>query len=301
MRHPRRPRLRRSHLASGGYALLITAYALSPVAGRSPAASPATHPSPSPSPSGGSAAPASPAIAPASPSAAPVGASPVASGSPAAASPGAQRPLPASIAEGSCDAPGAQVQALQGPVAPPISATEGERTVYLSRSQLDGGLADVAASGRIVLVGGNPDQPESAVACGSLDAPTQSPADLAIALDPLNRSGYVGTAELHEAGGTVSVTIVLVAPQARDAQGFPTASGAPASPAASGLASPAASGGAAASPGASPAATAQTGDQGGDGSGSGRAITSPIPLPSVQPGTSGAPPFSPMPQASAPA
>ena len=138
------------------------------------------------------------------------------------------------------------------------------RPVYLSVSTLDTSLDDLTDGDRILVVGGDPGSPESAIVCGSLAGPRQSPTDLAVVLDDLNRSGYQGTALLREAVGAVTVLVVVVSPAQDEA---------PPSPAAS--------------PEGSPVPTAPS--------------ASVAPPPSVQPGTSGAPPFSPLPQATSPA
>jgi hypothetical protein len=184
--------------------------------------------------------------------------------------PGGVVPLPAGIVGGSCDDPAVDDRiALQGPVAGGSEDDRPERLVYASLSQISGSLEDLVADGRVLTVGGNAEAPESAVACGSLDAPRQGPTDLAIALEPLHESGYAGTALFHEASGTVTVTIVVVAPaqDAAESEG---------SPGPGGSASPS-------TPTPQPSNPPSVG-----------------PRPSVLPGTSGAPPFSPLPQAAPP-
>jgi len=237
---------------------------------------PAVARSASPSPLGASPAPVG------SPTAGPTSA-PSGSARPDATSPpGDTAPLPASIGRGPCGSPDpADRIELRGPIAGGSVDDRAGRIVYVSRSQLEGTLDDIVASGRVGTVGGDPATPKSAVACGSLDGPRQSPTDLAVALEPTNESGFTGTVVLHEADGEVTVTLVVVAPDTEGSQS--EASPGPGGPEQPDAASP--------GPSAAPAAS------GGVQTAPPEALTSPVPRPSVQPGTSGAPPFSPLPQA----
>jgi len=200
--------------------------------------------------------------------------------------PGGVVPLTAGIVGGTCDDPAVNDHiALQSPVAGRSNDDRPERLVYASLSRIGGTLEALVADGRVLTVGGLAEAPESAVACGSLDAPRQGPRDLAIALEPSNRSGYTGTALFHEADGAVTVTLVVVAPapDAAEPEGSPAApgsSGAPATPHPDPSGSP------------TPSGAVQTAAPGG--------VASPGPRPTVLPGTSGAPPFSPLPQAEGP-
>jgi hypothetical protein len=209
--------------------------------------------------------------------------------------PGGVAPLPARVVSGSCAEPGEQRIPLNGPIAggERDTATE-ERPVYASISVVDDALDAVLADGGALVVGGNVGDPEAAVACGDLDGPRQSEVALAIALEPSNESGYTGTAMLHEEDGRVRVTVVVVGPPPEMTPG-----GSP-GPSASAEASPAGSPDPA--PGSttpSPAPEEPTGSGAVQTAVPG-AIESPVPPPTVEPGTSGAPPFSPLPQASAP-
>jgi hypothetical protein len=211
----------------------------------------------------------------ADPSAAPAG-SPAASVAPTAAPtlpPGGVAPLPARIVSGSCAEPGEERVPLNGPIAGGERAVPSEaRPVYASISVVEDALDGVLDGGGALVVGGRVGDPEAAVACGDLDGPRQSDVALAIALEPSNESGYTGTAMLHEADGRVTVTVVVVGPPPEMTPG--------------GSPSPSASAGT--DPAPTPSASAG-------------ATGSAVPVrPSVEPGTSGAPPFSPLPQASAP-
>jgi hypothetical protein len=185
--------------------------------------------------------------------------------------PGDTAPLPARIFHGSCDQIGELIVDLLGVVAgEPVG--ESAVTVYASISDLDLSLADLVGADRILAVGGASD-PAGAVACGALAGPAQGAADLAVALRPLHSSVYSGTALLHEVEGRTFVYLVVVADSGdTDAPGsspLPEATAAP-----HGSIQP----DAAASPDASGLS----------------------PVRSVQPGTSGAPPFSPLPGPSEP-
>ena len=173
--------------------------------------------------------------------------------------------------------PGQELQALTGLVSGPEEDYP-ERLVFVSVSTLEGGLADVRERGGVLLVGGDPDSVESAVACGSLDAPSQAETDLGIELAARLESGYWGTALLHEADGAVTVTIVLTSPATPDDRDGPDSS---------------------ASASLAPRSDASTVPSAGrEGSDAPSAAPSVAPRPSVQPGTSGAPPFSPLPAGS---
>ncbi len=182
--------------------------------------------------------------------------------------PGDTAPLPARIVEGTCDQLGDLVVDLLSVVAggPPDSARP---TVYASISALDTTLSELTTGSRVLIVGGESD-PDSAVACGALEGPAQGPDDLAVALQPLHSSAYSGTALLHQgAGGSWVYLVVVAAPQVDGPAGSPSPNGSSA-PIASAQASP------------------DTSMQPGDLS----------PTRSVEPGTSGAPAFSPLPAAS---
>ena len=257
--------VRGEHLAGVAFALVIAAFAMAPAMGQSPSAEPtggALGVSPAPA---GSAEP----VTDGRPTASGVPVeSPTASLDPhATLPPGGVTPLPAHIASGTCDAPGDQIEPLLGLIAGEGGDEGSQRVVYAAITPLESTLESLARSSGVIVVGGDPATPEGAVACGSLDAPAQGPDDLAIALDPANRSGYTGTVLLHQGEDSLTVTVVVVAPAARDAQAMPVDLGSP-----------------------------EIAEQGGTGG----AMTSPVPRPSVQPGTSGAPPFSPLPQGEPP-
>ncbi len=91
--------------------------------------------------------------------------------------------------------------------------------MYLSISELEMSLTDVASTDHAVFVGGS--DLEGAVACGALGGPLQGPDDLAVALEPLHTSVYSGTALLHQETGATSVYLVVVE--------APVAAGGPAS------------------------------------------------------------------------
>lgn len=177
--------------------------------------------------------------------------------------PGGLAPLPARVATGSCDAPGEVTAELQQAVtaAPAGGAAE---AVYVSISELEMSLADVASGDQALFVGGS--DLEGAVACGALGGPPQGPADLAVALLPLHESTYRGTVLFRELAGHLTVYLVVAGP---------------------GAAGPVPS----ASPDTSPLPEAPASS---DASGL-------SPVRSAQPGTSGAPPFSPLPGPSSPA
>lgn len=271
-------RIRRDHAASGVFLVLTTAFALTPVAGQSPAPLGA-----SPEPPG------SPAV---SPDASTAPGSPAASANPDATTPpGGMTPLPARIASGTCAEPGDERQSLLGPVAGGDGSDPADRPVYASISSVEGTLDDLSTDG-VLVVGGDPASPESAVVCGALDAPRQSDTDLAIVLDPANDSGYTGTAMLHEAGGSLTVVIVVAAPMP-EASGSPEASAAPeASPGSSIPVTEPGTSGAPTTPSPAPSGPPASGAV---QTAVPNALTSPVPPPTVQPGTSGAPPFSPLP------
>jgi hypothetical protein len=192
-------------------------------------------------------------------------ASPVAGGSagPVVDAPGDLAPLPARIATGSCDEPGDVTADLREAVTGASSDAVGE-AVYASISESEMSLADLSGPDRALFVGGS--DLEGAVACGAFGGPPQGPADLAIGLLPLHDSTYSGTALFHGSDGRLTVYLVVVGPGA-------------AGPAASGSPEPSPPPEAAASPDASGLS----------------------PVRSAQPGTSGAPPFSPLPGPSSPA
>ena len=208
----------------------------------------------------------------------PLGVSPEPVGSPVAAPsagtgsatdpPGGTAPLPARIMEGTCEQLGDLVVDLLGVVAG--GPVEGSRaTVYASISDIDLPVAEIAAGGRVLIVGGESD-PDSAVACGELTGPAQGPADLAVALAPMHSSAYSGTALFHEADGVTSAYVVVVAAPAEESPARSASPGDIASPAPSDQPSP----------------------------GSSQAPGDLSPVRSAQPGTSGAPPFSPLPAGS---
>jgi len=248
--------------------------ARSPSAGSSAAVSPAAGTAGPSAVASSPAAAASPGAAAASPGAATASPGAAASSGPSAGSPEPAGPaaLPARITAGTCDAPQEELVALLGLVANPEGQDQPERPVFISISELDGGLDALLEQGGVLVVGGDPASVESAVACGVLDGQLQAPGVLAIELGARLDSGYWGTALLQETDGAVAVTIVLTSPASPMDRGEPAAS-APPDGSAGGSAPPGASG--------DPAASASV-----------------APRPSVVPGTSGAPPFSPLPAGS---
>jgi hypothetical protein len=173
-------------------------------------------------------------------------------------------PLPARILEGTCDALGDVVVDLLVVVAG-APADAAHPTVYASISDLAMPLAAVATASRVLIVGGESD-PASAVACGALAGAPQGPADLAIVLAPLHSSSYSGTALLHEVDGRTWVYLVVVSdPRSATPEGSPRLDASPA-------------------PSAAPDASLAPGDL--------------SPIRSAEPGSSGAPAFSPLAPAS---
>ena len=277
------PSARREHIAGATFLVMSAAFALAPVSGQSPDADASGDPAASAGPS------AAPTAQPTLP-------------------PGGVAPLPARIVSGTCAEPGDQRIPLNGPIAggERDTATD-ERPVYASISIVADALDAVVADGGALVVGGKVGDPEAAVACGDLDGPRQSDVALAIALEPSNESGYTGTAMLHEEDGEVRVTVVVVGPPPEMTPGgspAPSAS-AGASPAGSpdtspGSTMPITSPGTSGAPTTPSPAPDEPGASGAVQTAIPNALTSPVAPPTVEPGTSGAPPFSPLPQASAP-
>jgi hypothetical protein len=172
---------------------------------------------------------------------------------------GAPAPLPVRLVEGTCDEPGEVVLELMEATAP--EPAQGDRPmVHVSVSEVPDAIEGMATE-RVVLVGGV--DAESAVACGQ-PGPVEDGASVGV-LSAQHDSGHAGAILMSRRGDGTLVEIVVVSPAAPEvspsaspaADASPTASGAPASPAASdaGLS----------------------------------------PVRSAEPGTSGAPPFSPLP------
>ena len=152
--------------------------------------------------------------------------------------------LPARITAGTCDEPGDERFALrqrQGPE----GGDQPDRRVHVSISQLEGSLDALADGGGVLVVGGDAESPEAAVACGSVEASRQDPTFLAVELAPRLDSGYAGTALFRERDGGLEVIVVLAAPAgpedrdgpdvAASPSAAPRASAAPGSSAAPGV------------------------------------------------------------------
>jgi hypothetical protein len=171
-----------------------------------------------------------------------------------AQSPGASEapaPLPVRVVEGTCEEPGEVAIELSEATAPE-PAQDDRPTVHVSVSEVPDAIEDLAATERVVLVGGV--DAESAVACGQ-PGPVEDRGSVGV-LFAQHDSGHAGAILMRGRDEGTLIEIVVVSPAAPEL-------------------SPSASPGA----GASPAA-----------SGSGLS-----PVRSAQPGTSGAPPFSPLP------
>ena len=137
----------------------------------------------------------------------------------------------------------------------PTPTTEGPSVVYLSVTELGDRVADLLGHDRVVLAGGS--DAESAVVCGSL-RPARGDGALSVGvLGPIHDTQHVGTFLLRDTDQGAVVEVIVVAPSSPDAQAStsPSPSDASTSPDPSGLS----------------------------------------PVRSPLPGTSGAPPFSPLP------
>jgi hypothetical protein len=176
-----------------------------------------------------------------------------------AASPGAAA-LPVRVVEGTCDAPGAVVISLADGI-PAEPVPEAGPLVHVSSSSVPEPIEEMAAVERVVLVGGA--DAESAVACAQ-PAALQDDGRSVAALTAQHDSGHSGAVLMRAAEDGTLIEVIIVSPSSpADAAG--------ASPGISPMA-----------PGTSPMSPAPSG-----------AGLSPVRSP--LPGTSGAPPFSPLP------
>jgi hypothetical protein len=185
--------------------------------------------------------------------------SPVATGD--APSPGVPVPLPVLLAEGSCDALGALVQRLDD--ASVVSRTAEGIDLYTGTSHLEG-APEVALEGRVLVAGGDGEAPESAVICGTMGEILVGAADQAILLAPLHDVPWWGAALVGAGDAGTMLTIIVAGPF--DGPGAGASAGAP---------------------GAKPSASDPSPDP-----------SAFVPHRSPLPGTSGAPPFSPLPAGS---
>jgi hypothetical protein len=174
-----------------------------------------------------------------------------------AASPGIS-PLPVRVVEGTCDAPGATLVELSEAIGT-SPRPETQSIVHVSISEVPDPIEDLAAGDRSILVGGT--DVESAVACAELGQPQADGSSVA-ALTAQHDSGHAGAIIMRRSDGGTLIEVVLVSPASPPAAPSPSAGAESAGPPSPGPSDPGIS-----------------------------------PVRSPQPGTSGAPPFSPLPQA----
>lgn len=172
-------------------------------------------------------------------------------------------PLPVRIVEGTCEEPGDRLVELTDAMALEAVPDAGS-LVFLSVSSTDEAIDDLVGEERALLVGGT--DAESAVVCGGLGALQEAEEVRVALLSDLHGSGHSGVALMRGTDDGTTLEVVVVSPVA---------------PEASPGASPA-------SPDDSPAASPGGGSPGPSASGL-------SPVRSAEPGTSGAPPFSPLP------
>jgi hypothetical protein len=85
--------------------------------------------------------------------------------------------------------------------------------VETSETTVEAALADLSAGGFAINVHESMENIGNYIACGNIAGEPNANGDLTIKLEPLNESGYNGTAVLHDNGdGTTTVRITLTHP-----------------------------------------------------------------------------------------
>jgi hypothetical protein len=167
--------------------------------------------------------------------------------------------LPVRIVEGSCEEPGDRVMELSDAMALE-TVPDADSLLYLSLTDADQALDQLAVEGRALLAGGS--DAASAIACAGLGDLAEVGAASVMPLSSLHASGHTGVALFRGSDDGTVIEVVVVSPMAP-----------------------------AGSPAASPSGSATTGSAAPNASGL-------SPVRSAEPGTSGAPPFSPLPAGS---